>query len=494
MATKIVVDHLFGSRAGQRQEFDPRPRLRFGRHPDNEVAFDPHKDLDASTRHAELRQEDSRWILLDVGSSNGTLIGGQKIARQDVRQGVPIEIEFGAGGPRVRLFVGDPAQVGIVPPTVVGRSKSQAGVGSGSDDQADLAHALTVAASASDGGVAAAAAAVTPGRRTVAMMVQSALADTHDARGLTRSTRFMKSMVDQALHVSTQRFRVTLVIMAALFLGALVGLIAWNVSLSRAGSSERGGVPSAGEAGPRIVHQNRDALYLLAWVGEDGSENAFCTSFAVAPTFLATNSHCVDRINELRARHLEVFAVRNGDPRARVHVTSMMQHPEYRSGAGKQTKDVALVEVDGPLPRAVRLATRAQLEAIEPGVSMYTYGFPGRLARPSEPEATLTSGTIGRVTNLDEKVGSFADNVLLQHSAFTMEGTSGSPVFDAAGDVIAVNTGSYVREKDLRLYDPDSKEIKDRIAVAESLSGYNVAIRSDLVGELMRAKGVQGAP
>jgi S1-C subfamily serine protease len=477
MATKIVVEHLFGSRLGQRQEFDPRPRLRFGRHPDNEVAFDAHKDLDASTRHAELRQEDTRWLLLDVGSSNGTLVGGQKIARQEVTPGVPLEVEFGAGGPRVRLFIGDPAQLAL-PATMVGRGRSQAGAARG--DAGDLAYAATL--SAGEGGVAAAAAA--RGRRTVSMMVQSALADTQDTHGLTRSTRFVRSFLDQALHMSTQRFRVTMLILVTLGLGALIALVVWNVSLSR-GSEGNHGAPPAGEAGPRIVHQNRDALYLLAFVDVDGTATAFCTSFAVSPRYLATNSHCVDRISELRTARLEVFAVRNGHPEARVHVTSVMQHPEYRPGAPHQTKDVALVEVDLPLPTVVRLATRAQLEAIEPGVSMYTYGFPGRLARPSEPEATLTSGTIGRVTTLDERVGAFDDNVLLQHSAFTMEGTSGSPVFDASGNVIAVNTGSYVRE---------SKEIKDRAAVAEPLSGYNVAIRSDLVGELMRAKGVQGAP
>jgi S1-C subfamily serine protease len=478
MATKIVVEHLFGSRLGQRQEFDPRPRLRFGRHPDNEVAFDAHKDLDASTRHAELREEQGRWLLLDVGSSNGTLIAGQKIARQEVTPGKPVEIEFGAGGPRVRLYIGDPAQL-VVPATMVGRARSHAGGAS------DLAFASTV--SAGEGGVAAAAAA--RGRRTVSMMVQSALADTQDTSGLARSTRFVRSFVDQALHMSTQRFRITMLLLATLGLGVLVALVIWNVSLSR-GAERSSAAPAAGEAGPRIVHQNRDALYLLGFVDKDGTQTAFCTSFAVSPRYLATNSHCVDRVNELRASKLEVFAVQNGKADARVHVTSVMQHPEYRAAAPHQTKDVALVEVDTPLPAVVHLATRAQLEAIEPGVSMYTYGFPGRLAKPSEPEATLTSGTIGRVTTLDEKVGSFEDNVLLQHSAFTMEGTSGSPVFDAAGNVIAVNTGSYVREKDLRLYDPDSKEIKDRVAVAEPLSGYNVAIRSDMVGELMRAKGV----
>src|SRR5689334_18714730 len=123
MATKIVIDHLSGSRAGQRQELEPIARVRFGRHPDNEVAFDAHKDLDASTRHAELRRENSHWLLLDVGSSNGTLVGGQKIARLDVHQGVPLEVEFGAGGPRVRLYIGDPTQGALVPETLIRAGK-----------------------------------------------------------------------------------------------------------------------------------------------------------------------------------------------------------------------------------------------------------------------------------------------------------------------------------------------------------------------------------
>jgi S1-C subfamily serine protease len=148
----------------------------------------------------------------------------------------------------------------------------------------------------------------------------------------------------------------------------------------------------------------------------------------------------------------------------------------------------------GPLPKLVKLADPKHLAALDAegvGSTMFTYGFPGRLARPSEPEATLVQGTIGRVTTLEEKRGSFRENILIQHSAFTMEGTSGSPVFDASGQVIAVNTGSYVREKDLRMYDSESKEFKEKVAVAESLSGYNVAIRIDMVEDLLRDKGVK---
>lgn len=120
MPSRIVIEHLAGARAGQRQELDPATfeRVRFGRHPDNEVAFDAHHDLDASLRHAELRHEPGGgWALVDVGSSNGTIVAGQRITRLAVAEGTPIEVAFGPDGPCVRLYVGDPAALpDVLPP------------------------------------------------------------------------------------------------------------------------------------------------------------------------------------------------------------------------------------------------------------------------------------------------------------------------------------------------------------------------------------------
>src|SRR3990167_2573161 len=76
---KIVIDHISGSRAGQRQEFSLVPRLRFGRPAGNDVSFDAHRDLDASSRHAELRHIGNAWALCDMGSSNGTFVDGQRV-------------------------------------------------------------------------------------------------------------------------------------------------------------------------------------------------------------------------------------------------------------------------------------------------------------------------------------------------------------------------------------------------------------------------------
>jgi len=116
---RVVIDHVAGSRRGQRQEFPAGSRVRFGRHPECEVSFDPHKDIDASSRHAELRVVDTGWVLVDLGSSNGTYVEGHRITEAPVAKDTPISIDFGPGGPRIRLFVGDDAAIEALPPPPV---------------------------------------------------------------------------------------------------------------------------------------------------------------------------------------------------------------------------------------------------------------------------------------------------------------------------------------------------------------------------------------
>ncbi|MCE9578593.1 MAG: FHA domain-containing protein [Deltaproteobacteria bacterium] len=112
---KIVIDHVRGSRRGQRQELPADRRVRFGRHPECEVSFDALRDIDASSRHAELRPGDVGWTLVDVGSSNGTYVEGHRVTEVAVAAGAPVTVEFGAGGPRLRVFVGDEAMVAALP-------------------------------------------------------------------------------------------------------------------------------------------------------------------------------------------------------------------------------------------------------------------------------------------------------------------------------------------------------------------------------------------
>lgn len=120
---RVVIDHLAGTRRGQRQELAPEGRIRFGRHPDCEVAFDPVRDIDASSRHAELRPVDSGWVLVDMGSSNGTYVDGRRVTEAKVIEGVPLVVEFGHDGPQLRLFLGDPTALANIPLPRVSRGR-----------------------------------------------------------------------------------------------------------------------------------------------------------------------------------------------------------------------------------------------------------------------------------------------------------------------------------------------------------------------------------
>ena len=113
---RVVIDHVAGSRKGQRQEFAAGLRVRFGRHPECEVSFDPQRDIDASSRHAELRHVEAAWVLVDLGSSNGTYVDGHRVTETPVVRNVPVAVEFGPGGPRIRLFVGDDKAIEALPP------------------------------------------------------------------------------------------------------------------------------------------------------------------------------------------------------------------------------------------------------------------------------------------------------------------------------------------------------------------------------------------
>jgi FHA domain-containing protein/uncharacterized protein DUF1707 len=56
-------------------------------------------DDTVSRKHAELRVEDGRWLLRDLGSSNGTWVNGRRVVEAEVRPGDLLHL----GGAEVRL-------------------------------------------------------------------------------------------------------------------------------------------------------------------------------------------------------------------------------------------------------------------------------------------------------------------------------------------------------------------------------------------------------
>lgn len=167
----------------------------------------------------------------------------------------------------------------------------------------------------------------------------------------------------------------------------------------------------ARDSGPAIAEANRDALYLVLL--PDGQT---CTAFAIAAHELATAGHCV-----MPASAGEAVVVRNG--------AGSDRHPVSRGYVHKDL-DVGVLVVHDPLPAHVQLGSRADLFGAQ-GAKIYVYGFPGEVSNPKHPEAHIDGTTVsGRPTE-----------ARLEHTGSTSGGSSGSPIFNAAGRVIAIHSG-----------------------------------------------------
>lgn len=98
---KFTLTHLTGSRAGSVQELNGHV-LTIGRDPSNALAFDPVVDADVSGFHANFTVQGDQVLLSDLGSSNGTLVNGQRI-----QGSVPLisgcTVQFGEKGPIVSV-------------------------------------------------------------------------------------------------------------------------------------------------------------------------------------------------------------------------------------------------------------------------------------------------------------------------------------------------------------------------------------------------------
>jgi V8-like Glu-specific endopeptidase len=442
----VVVEFLSGARAGQRLSFDAPRTLRFGRHPDNDVAFDPQVDRDASGRHAELRMSHGGYRLFDLGSANGTIVAAQRLSPEGMAIEGPTEIAFGDAGPRCRVTVLSEAPGALDPIT----------------QREPIAPALGPEAFAPTGREQHF------GAKTVAGMLDEAL----------RRARARGRRQGLALAIS--------VALAASVVGAAAAmlwrnrptamrkeLIALVAAQATAGDAERAALQQRIDrlaqrlgGGVDVAKRNRDTVFLA--VSRGGIPHGFCTAFAVAPKRLLTNAHCVDIVDELHRKGAKVDVVPNGGGPARA-ITAWKRARGFHASSNLIGTDVGWLEVETELPHRVAIAPPAALEALAAGDTMSTYGFPGRLNDLGAPEATYVTGVIGRVTTLDGKPGTPRERQLLQHSAFTSAGTSGSPLFDAEGRVIGINAGGYL----------------DEGTASRPLPGYNYGLRIDLALTLL---------
>ncbi|NUS45210.1 MAG: FHA domain-containing protein [Mycobacteriaceae bacterium] len=100
-AALLVVKR--GPNAGSRFLLD-QPTTSAGRHPDSDIFLD---DVTVSRRHAEFRQEDDDFQVVDVGSLNGTYVNREPVDSAILGNGDEVQI----GKFRLVFLTGPRAQV-----------------------------------------------------------------------------------------------------------------------------------------------------------------------------------------------------------------------------------------------------------------------------------------------------------------------------------------------------------------------------------------------
>lgn len=511
----LRVTHTFGRNAGA-QAFFPGDVVRFGRAPDNEVPFDPTHDRDASGHHAEIRREGGGYVLIDRNSKNGTFVNGARVSRHVLRSGD--EVGFGTKGPRVRVDFEEPAKApartmaddsprterdpSLTPPVPAHaasapapmRPAARAIVAPPAPPLAAPAQAFH-APTAPSPPVQAPAAGARVGQRTMAVMIQSAVAAA-TGRSKPQKTQEIAAIVEREVHVATRgqrRAMVWLGTLVVLLLGGAAALFLWGRQSEDEVTKLRTELASLPPGDPRrkeiegrlgtlhppnasfgrdLYDRTKKGIFMLSAGGQ-----GFCTAFAVKPSLLATNARCVSLAKRLGG---PVLALENeGQGKVSYLVSDMRTHPAYReSDEENLTPDVAVVTISGKAAIVLPLASSAELSTMGVGDAAYIIGFPGRLTDASNPAATFLDGHIGRLTNAAGRPAAFAEAWLVQHDAATTRGMSGSPVLNSQGRVVAINGASYREEDDQTIAGKKTEVVKD--------SPYKLALRVDLLGALVK--------
>jgi S1-C subfamily serine protease len=177
------------------------------------------------------------------------------------------------------------------------------------------------------------------------------------------------------------------------------------------------------------------SVYAIA-VESGGTRSIVGTAFAVDGGLLATNAHVADAV----ARRLDVAAAApqpqpgaavaiRGDTYEVSRITGVTLHPDWKAGSIRA--DAALLRIDGGVETVpLTLADGAAFQRLQRGRSLTSFGFPAVSTDARRPRGRISMDIVGDVR------GEY-----LEAGLAIAPGTSGSPVFDDEGRVVAVVAG-----------------------------------------------------
>ena len=435
----IELRIVSGARAGQRARFD-KSLVTVGRHPLSDLQFDPDADLDVSTRHAELRETNGAWTVVDQGSTNGTFVNGERIAGQR-RLFSGDTLTLGENGPRMEVHVADAPR-----PTVAavgaasGAPRRDTGARIAEAVQAETASLKRLFALAVGSLLVIVVVAGTLWQRRtssrerelLALIARSESASVPLRRTVeamqARDSQFSRLLAEResVLSGELRRSRRRLSATSPESMAAMSERVADETRLRQAITQMDF---------PR-VHDLNDAAVAMIASDLDGTFVA-ATAFSISPDgLLVTNRHVVRPSSGRAPRRIRVLFANTTEwrPARLVRVSDR--------------EDLALLQVDvgAPFP-VVAGVSRAGRDA-RVGAPVATIGYPHAVDTPMEgagldvrARTTTTAGTVSK--RLDD---------VLQIDSYAGKGSSGSPVFDVRGYVVGVIYGGEPESKGRIVY------------------------------------------
>lgn len=395
-----------GALDGHRASFE-QERVLIGRDPHADVRFDAEHDREVSTRHAEIRRVDGRFLLRDLNSTNGTFLNGSRLSgERAVRDGD--HIGCGKEGPvlTVSLTGADFATAGAATVVAPGRARTAPPAAGASAPRrrpailAALAAAAAVVAVGAGGWIAlgrdtgTAPATVPPDSAALAVV------------DLGRPTPALDTTAGSPAPATVS--------------------VAPTPSAGATATPSAAATAAAAEMDYTSVVAANGAAIVLVAVEMPGGERSTGTAFAVNRNgLLVTNRHVVsDGDGVLPTRVAVLFA--NTDAWLPARVVRVHETLELAT---------LQVESEGPFPAVRGLAAPGTQPPVGSPVALLGYPLGMDLPMDRSEVGTIAAASLFR--------GMVSKNVrgMVQIDAYAGHGSSGSPVFDRRGAVVGVVYG-----------------------------------------------------
>ena len=426
----IELRVLSGTRAGTGERFD-KSVVTVGRDATSDLRFDPQSELDVSTRHAELRNADGVWTIHDQGSTNGTFVNGERVG-ESYRLSEGDVVSFGANGPRVEV-----RGVGGAPATAM-RPSMPASSGDPSKSRMDTS--MRVAVAVEEQTRTLRRNFMIAGGSLIAAGLIGFLLWQRQVSAREKDLMVMFARAESTM-VALQRSTATRAPGDSLYAAALKDTLearkrdlAQARQLLASGKATRENVSELSKrldatavtvSAVSKVHDLNDAAVAMLASDFDGKFLAG-TAFGITPSgLMVTNRHVVRSEAGVAAQRMMVIFA-NTKKWLRVKVVRV-----------SETDDLALIQVEDAGTYPVVAGVSKAGTAANVGAPVASIGYPGATDTPMEgsgmnitARTTIVPGTVSK--RLDD---------VIQIDSYAGHGSSGSPLFDSAGNVVGVIWG-----------------------------------------------------